>query len=383
MSHFIQYKVPLFQRLAEIPDIDLTVYYYSDMGLVEKTDSDDIHAFKWDTPLTEGYRFKVLQNWLNEENWKLHNIRPYFNPAIISEIIRNKYDFIMIHSYQYPSDWLALIGGKIVRKKIFFYGDLYPPVNPSILRKIYRKIIHHSMVKSVDACLAIGSVAESVYRNEFTIPSKKIFMVPYAVDNKFFQIQCEHWKINKDIIKKEMGIDDDELIVLCVARMVPKKRHKDLIDAMARQSKKARLMLIGNGPMMDEISIYCHQKLPKTILTGFINQTELPKFYAIADIFVLPSEYEEYGLVLNEAMNCGLPIIATQGVASTYDLLYDHRNGYTFQSGDIDTLSILLGSLLSSKELRVEFGKKSIEIINLWSFKETIAGLNTAIHSFI
>ena len=104
------------------------------------------------------------------------------------------------------------------------------------------------MVQHVAACLAIGSVSKQVFTSEYQIPDEKIFLAPYAVDNGFFISQAALHKLSRAAIKQEMGIPADQLVVLCVAGMVPKKRQQDLIRAMAKIKTPARLVLVGHGP---------------------------------------------------------------------------------------------------------------------------------------
>jgi glycosyltransferase involved in cell wall biosynthesis len=380
LSHFIQYKVPLLRKLAEHPGLDIHVYYYSDMGLVEKKSREHGKTFIWDTPLKEGYQYSILKNLLDDDNWRFRLISPYLNPKIVCEILNKKYDVIIIHSYQYPSDWLAFLTTKIIRKKVLFYGELYPVHNISTFRKVYRRIIHQTMINHIDACLAIGTLAKEVYLDEFNVPPHKVFLAPYSVENNYFQAECLKWRQKKDKVKEELGIFPGELIVLCVARMVVKKRHEDLILAMSQQKEKTRLILVGYGPRFNDIVSFSQEYLPSTLLTGFINQKELPKYYAIADVFVLPSEFDEFGLVVNEAMNSGLPVIASRGVAAAHDLIIEGQNGFTFDPGDISTLSVEINLLLINEELREKFGKASLEIINNWSITQTVNGITEAIN---
>jgi glycosyltransferase involved in cell wall biosynthesis len=99
----------------------------------------------------------------------------------------------------------------------------------------------------------------------------------------------------------------------------------------------------------------------------------------VADIFILPSEWDEFGLVVNEAMCFRLPIIASNRVGSTFDLVHDGENGYTFFPGDISSLITLTENLLLDNDKRAAFGQRSREIINHWSFQETINGIQCAL----
>ena len=165
----------------------------------------------------------------------------------------------------------------------------------------------------------------------------------------------------------------------CVAGMVQKKHHVDLIEAMMRVRSEAQLILVGHGPLLDEMRVVCQQRLPRTILIGFKNQTELPVSFAMADAFVLPSLWEEFGLGVNEAMCFGLPIITSGTFASSRDLVSPGENGFTFLSGNADALAVRLSTLLEDAELRHRFGQCSRDIIADWNYDRAVQGILAAL----
>jgi glycosyltransferase involved in cell wall biosynthesis len=111
---------------------------------------------------------------------------------------------------------------------------------------------------------------------------------------------------------------------------------------------------------------------------GFRNQGELPAFYALADIFVLPSINETWGLVINEAMNAGCAIITTDQVGSAADLVRSGENGFVIKACDISVLTNSLISCLVEQRFR-DMGERSLEIIQGWGIKENVDGLRIAL----
>lgn len=379
LSHPIQYKAHLFKSLTNEPNFTLEVMYYSNRGLVGKKNKYLKYVPAWDIPLLEGYKSEFLPNLVDEENWKIPFIQPFFNPAVINRLQSGDYDAIVIHSYLYPSDWLAFWVAKRKKIKVLFYGDMYPRHPLSAGQRIVRSLLHRRMIRGADACLAIGSLARQVFLEEYGVPADRVFLAPYTVDNDFFISEVDRWRSQKDQIKAELGISTQDPVVLCVAGMVSKKRQPDLVEALAKLNRPCQLILVGHGPLLEQIREVCHQLLPNTLLPGFVNQSELPRYYAIADVFVLPSQWEEFGLVINEAMCAGLPIIATNSTAATVDLVRVGENGFTYQPSDIPALSSHLEILLSSPLLREQFGNRSQEIILGWSITETIQGILQAL----
>ncbi len=379
LSHPIQYKTPVLRALARQPGLHLEVFYYSNRGLVRKENRYHGGVPAWDVPLLAGYESGFLPNLVDEENWKIPFLQPFVNPAVIHRLRSGAYDAVIIHSYLYPSDWLAFWTAKKEHIKVLFYGDMYPRHPLSIGQRIVRSLLHKRMIHGADACLAIGSLARQVFLEEYGVPAERIFLAPYTVDNNFFISEVERLRSQKDQIKTELGISPQLPVVLCVAGMVPEKQQLDLVEALARLNHPCQLILVGHGPLLEQVREVCCQFLPSTLLTGFVNQSILPRYYAIADIFVLPSKSDVFGLVVNEAMCAGLPIIASTAVGATHDLVHEGENGFTYPPGDIPALSSHLEILLRSPFLREKFGNRSREIILGWSITETIQGILQAL----
>ena len=123
-------------------------------------------------------------------------------------------------------------------------------------------------------------------------------------------------------------------------------------------------------------------KLEKKVkLIGFINQSEIRKYYSIADLLVLPSNLETYGLVINEAMNASTAIIASDKVGAASDLVWDEVNGFIFQSENLGSLIQVLKKALSSREKLRKMGKQSLRIISKWNYEVNVLGIIGALKS--
>ena len=112
---------------------------------------------------------------------------------------------------------------------------------------------------------------------------------------------------------------------------------------------------------------------------GFRNQTELPAFYDLCDLFVLPSDNEAWGLVLNEVMNAGKPIIASDQVGAARDLIREGVNGHVFPAGDLATLRAHVISVLADPARAAHMGRASRELVSGWNFAAGRAGLLNAL----
>ncbi len=117
------------------------------------------------------------------------------------------------------------------------------------------------------------------------------------------------------------------------------------------------------------------------VFGGFVNQSELPAIYAASDVFVLPSENEPWGLVVNEAMCAGIPVIVSGEAGCVADLVNDGVNGYHTKSGDVSSLVAALEMVVGDEQQRVRMGRASRSIIDNWGYAQCRQGIRAAIAS--
>lgn len=189
---------------------------------------------------------------------------------------------------------------------------------------------------------------------------------------------------HKDKLKTKLGIKVTAKVILYVAKFLKRKRPLDLIQAFKKlKYDNAVLVMVGEGEQRSLCEEYVKNKyIKKVYFVGFKNQSELPQFYSIADVFTLPSDDETWGLVINEAMCFGCPIITTDQVGSGYDLINHGVNGFVYQAGDIEKLKHFLETLLKDDGLRIKMGRASLKKIENWGIDENVNELMRAIESY-
>lgn len=365
ISHPIQYYSPLFTELSK--KIDLTVLYCSDESVKTLKDHDFATTIKWDIDLLKGYKYKFLKN-----NSPIKSIfKPPFgliNLSIKKEI--KKYDAIIIHGWHYITHQLAFQHAK--KYNIPYYIHSETPLNQELLKsrwkRYIKKIILNKIFQNATGFLAIGAENKRFYES-FGINNKKIILTPYAINNNHFKktkIKPNNWPKEK--------------IILFSGKLINKKRPFDLIKAYERiKIKNKALVFLGEGKLKSKLKKYVKEKkIHSVYFAGFVNQSELPKYYSHANIFVLPSGMgETWGLVVNEAMNFNLPIIISDLPGSGKDLVKD--NGFIYKTGNIKQLQKYLELLLQDNKLIQKMGKNSKKIINKWSYKEDIDAIIKAL----
>ena len=151
-------------------------------------------------------------------------------------------------------------------------------------------------------------------------------------------------------MRQSLGVARDEKLVMFVGKLVAGKRPFDILEALARLSAAARpsAMFVGSGPLQAALAARAQALRTPTHLLGFRNQSEMPAIMAAADLLVIPSESETWGLVANEALACGLPILVSDAVGCAPDLAADPRVGRIFPTGDVAALAAAMSGLLAA-----------------------------------
>ncbi|MDO8704743.1 MAG: glycosyltransferase family 4 protein, partial [Sulfuricaulis sp.] len=329
-SHPIQYQAPLFRAIARQPDIDLTVFFGSNHGIAPgKVDPGFGKSFAWDVSLLDGYKHIFLNNsrpGREVNDWRLDapDLKSYFKSE--------RYDAVLVFGWSKVLFWQAIWWARKYSIPLIQRGESNLKHAQSWYVKAAKKILFPLLFKQFKAFLAIGRLNAELYRH-FGVPEAAIFTAPYCVDNDFFSERAAAQTVNARQLRKDFGIRDDDTVFLFMAKFIDRKRPLDLIAAAAKihAAGNRHVILVGDGALLETCrNTIAADKLTNVHLVGFKNQSELPTYYAAADVLVLPSEYETWGLVVNEAMACGLPCIVSDACGAAADMILEGKTGFTY-----------------------------------------------------
>jgi glycosyltransferase involved in cell wall biosynthesis len=239
------------------------------------------------------------------------------------------------------------------------------------------------LFNKVSGFLCIGSLNREFYRSR-GVAQEKLFSMPYAVDNGWFQQQCERAHARREEFRRELGLSHGRPIILFAGKFIPIKAPLDLIAAfqlVVSESIAARpyLLFAGDGPLRKQMETTAGDLAGKDIrFVGFQNQTQLPAFYDLCDVFVLPSLFEPWGLVINEVMNAGRPVIVSNQVGAAPDLVHQGENGWIYPAGDVRALAGCIRQAIMNRD-STRMGEKSLQLIGGWNFDADIVGLKQAL----
>jgi glycosyltransferase involved in cell wall biosynthesis len=215
------------------------------------------------------------------------------------------------------------------------------------------------------------------------VPDHRLFDTPYTVDNEALRAAADSLKGQKEALKREFGIEDGSgPVILTVSRLIPKKQPLFALEAFrrARERTPCVLLVVGSGPLEAELRDKVRrEQIPDVVFAGFVNRSQISRAYAAADVFALLSrEWETFGLVVAEAMNFGLPVIASDRVGSAADLVSSCHNGMVVSSRDPEEAALAIERLARDADLRKRMGAASLERIAKWDVAETAAGVIAA-----
>ena len=370
ITHPIRYVVPLFKILTARNNIQLKVYFTIGPELLKSKNYDPDYRKNAEpaVPLFEGYEFEFVENIAkNKTTFRYNGI---INPKLIGIVDQWKPDAILVFGWNFHSHLKAL---KYFKNKIpvYFRGDstLLDEDSQPFLKKILRQIILTWVYKHVDKAFYVGTNNKNYYR-KFGLKEHQLIYAPHAVDNDRFA-DFPDADMKAMLLKKQLGIPGEGTVFLFAGKFQSKKNPQLLLNAFLKAClKNTHLLFVGQGNLEAELK---QQAAPYTNIhfIPFQTQTMMPVIYRTGDLFILPSRGpgETWGLVINEAMACGLPVAATDKCGSAIDLIEHEKNGYLFKSHDVEELSNILTGFVADKEKAELMGRCSRERIQRFSYK--------------
>jgi glycosyltransferase involved in cell wall biosynthesis len=388
VSHPIQYQAPLLRRIAQEPDIELTVFYGSDFSVRGyKDEGFGGVGVKWDIPLLEGYRHEFLP--ALRDNATVSVARP-LNYGIFNRLRGRRgeapFDVLWVHGYATVNSLHAMLAAKALGIPVLIRGDMWLKDRPRSRAKLALKTFFFQILKHlVDGVLSVGTLNEAYWRHHLGADFPQ-FMMPYAVDNDYFQERSRIAPERRKELLDELNLDPTRPVILFASKLQSRKRCEDLLEAYKNLSPAPGiephpyLLIVGDGEERAALEKRAAESGFSGIrFCGFRNQSELPRFFDIATVFVLPSRHEPWGLIVNEVMNAGRAVIVSDDVGCQPDLITDGIEGCVFPVGNVEALTAALRRVLATPETAAQMGQRGLEHIRTWSFEQDIQSLRRAI----
>ena len=364
------YRIPLFSELANTKNIDLTVYFFASTEI----------SRRWNVKINRKFNYEILSGFtLNTAVRAFQNI--HINTAIISKLEKRKPDVIISGGYSSLTNLLGLMYARKTDTPFILWSGSTAYEHKQ-LKPLFKPLIT-LFVKNSDAFIAYGSRSKQ-FLQTLGVNAKSIFIAFNTVDVEYFTSQARKYKFEKKLVKRDLGFGNRK-IILYVGQIIERKGIKYLIDTykeLSADDDEVCLVLVGYGPLQDKLEDYCRKSQIRNVyFMGYYPPEKIVKFYSIADLLVLPSLEEPWGLVLNEAMACGLPVISTTLVGGAYDLIIDGVNGFKVPPRNSKVLQACIREILEDPRKKETFGKNSLDIIKRnFTIKKSVKGFIRAIN---
>lgn len=355
-THPIQYYAPIWRKLSERKELAVEVIYGSDFSVRGYHDREFGKNFRWDIDLLAGYRSRFLPGAgkVREFTFFQPSPRPVFR--FLMTVPRGVVVGTAYHALFWYGAYLAAVlrGHRLVLRhdatdQLTRAGGLKGWLRARWLRALYRR---------VDVFAVVGKVARR-HLLRLGVPRGKMVDSPFCVDTDWVQSQIKRWRPRLSGIRKKLGVANGDLVLLFSGKLIPQKGPLLLIRALGllpvQIRERLHLVVAGDGPLHTEMTIAGRRLLGRRFhFLSFLNQREIGRAYACADLLVLPSRAETWGLVVNEALQWGVPVVVSNRVGCAEDLVHPGKTGQIFSAGSAGELAHAIGRQIS--DLRAKEG---------------------------
>ena len=378
VSHPIQYFAPWHRELAKFPDLELKVFFCCDWGLNSYVDPQFKTEVKWDIPLLEGYAHEFLPIARRPERlgfWDLDN------PAVTMALDRFEPDVVMVFGYACRTNWRAAFWARRNHRPLLLYSDSNSLARPTWWKRAAKSLVVKAFYGYVDGALYIGE-NNRVYHSRYGVPDHRLFPGVYPIERRRLLQAVPGRAAARANLRQSRGIPAEAFVVLFCGKYIERKRPTDVlvaVNSVVRKGLPVWALLVGDGEQRAAMETFCREeRFTNVTLTGFVNQTAIPSYYAASDVIAVTSSYEAYGLVATEAAVFGLPILVSDrvGCIGAQDTAQPGQNAIVLRCGDTEQLAQAVELLYKDRDLYVRMSAHSVRVSE--SQDELVAAQRTA-----
>ncbi len=337
VSHPIQYYAPIFRELAGL--CDLTVFFAHRQTATGQAKAGYGVAFEWDVDLLSGYESRFLTNVARQPS--TDTFAGCDTPGVAQEIERGRFDAFVVPGWGLRSYLQAQRACRKLGIPVLVRGDSQLASERGGAIGLVKTLVFPRFLKRFDGFLYVGQ-RNREYLEHYGVAADRLFFAPHCIDNEAFRRAAEAARCAMPVSGEAR-----RRRVLFVGKLVESKRPLDLLRAAALlHDGPVEVAFVGAGEARPSLERAADDIGIPAIFHGFVNQSGLPAVYAAADLIVSPS-VETWGLVVNEAMACGLPAVVSDAVGCGPDLIEEGRTGMIFPLGDVAALARAIEAVLA------------------------------------
>ncbi len=363
------YRVPLFERIQELPGIRVEFLFMA------RSESDR----SWSVDVSGLRHKRFLRGHVLE--WKgKRSILYHVNPAIFHVLGEGRFDVVAIAGYSMFTSQASILWCRLTRTPYLLFGESHHQDRRREWVRRLKSFILPRLVRPAAGILATGTLSGEYFRSYGADPAR-IFRFANTPDVERLRAECASARPRRDAVRGSMGIPDGACMMLYVGRLIEVKGLADLVRAVGGLDESSvRVVVVGDGPEAARLEDLAKRVAPgRIVFAGFRQGAELTDMYAAADAFVLPSHHEPWGVVVGEAMACGLPVILSDRIGAGVDLLRDGENGRVFPAHDVGALREALRDVASNADRRAAMATRSAKIIEGWTYATSVNDFGRAV----
>ncbi len=378
-THPIPYIIPLFKQMVAQPEWEPQVAFCSLQGVEAYRDPEFATQIQWDVPVLEGYPWVQLPNRSPQPG--LGRFWGLVNPEVMRWVAAA--DAVIVYTgYVYATFWLALLAAKLRGKVFIFSTDASSsaPRDRATWKARLKPLLLPPLYRLADAILVSSDYGAAVVA-ALGVPRDRIVLTPSATDNDWWLARAA--QLDRQQARQQLDLPANAPVVVFCAKLQFWKRPQDLLQAFAQAAVPESILLYaGDGTLRAELEQAASELgvRDRVRFLGFLNQTQLPAVYVAADLLALCSEYEPFGVVVNEAMLCGRPAVVSDCVGAR-QLIDPGNNGFVYPCGDVAALAATLRTALGDRDRLATLGAAARERLHTWSPRENVAAQLYAIES--
>ena len=354
------YRAPLFDLVAARPGIELHVVYAARTVARRDWRVEVRHS----AAFLRGFRLPGVQGVLRHDY--------PVTPGVFRALALARPDVVVVSGWSTFASQAAVVWCRLRRIPYVLLVESHDEGPRAGWRRAVKGAVVPRVVRGASGVLAVGSRARDSMLQRGA-RADRVGLFANTIDVAALAERADRLAAGRAELRKLFGLEPGEMVVVSVARLSPEKGLDTLVRAAAAVDPPLTLLIAGAGSARPELEQLARSLGLRTVFAGGLSWQQIVEAYVVSDVFALLSLREPWGVVVNEAAACGLPLVLSDRVGAAADLLRDGENGYVVPAGDPVAAAAALGTLAADPALRLRLGTRSRELVASWGYEPSVA----------